>query len=342
MNRTTKRFTIVWAVIITLVAAFTFIDLPYYVTTPGEARELDDVIKVDGGSPDKGEFMLTTVRVGEANIIQYVWAQFNQYHELISEDMIKREGESDKEYHERQLEVMAGSQTDATIVAYQAAERSITINHKGVLVTGIVEGMPAEGKLQAGDLITGVDGESIEKTKELLDVLGEYSKSDKVVITFKRNKKEQEIELGFSAFPERFNTEDGKVGIGITGPVTAKTIKTEPSIDINTDQIGGPSAGLMFSLEIYNQLTEEDWTKGYKIAGTGTITEDGEVGPIGGIKQKVVAADGSGADIFFAPVAHSNYEDALEAAEDIKTKMKVVPVETFKDASDFLKQLEKK
>ncbi|WP_270181768.1 SepM family pheromone-processing serine protease [Alkalihalobacillus sp. CinArs1] len=342
MNRTTKRFSIVWAVIIILVAAFTFIDLPYYVTTPGEARELDDVIKVDGGSADEGEFMLTTVRVGEANIIQYIWAQFNQYHELISEDMIKREGESDEEYHERQLEVMAGSQTNATIVAYQAADRSITINNQGVLVTGVVEGMPADGKLEPGDLITGVDGEKIEKTKQLLDMLSEYSESDTVVITFKRDEEERDVEVGFDTFPERFNTEDGKVGIGITGPVTAKTIKTDPTIDINTDQIGGPSAGLMFSLEIYNQLTETDWTKGHKIAGTGTITEDGEVGPIGGIKQKVVAADGSGADIFFAPVAHSNYEDALEAAEDIKTKMKIVPVETFKDASDYLKQLEKK
>ncbi|MFP3361706.1 S16 family serine protease, partial [Planococcus sp. SIMBA_143] len=79
----------------------------------------------------------------------------------------------------------------------------------------------------------------------------------------------------------------------------------DPSIKINTDEIGGPSAGLMFSLEIYNQLTEEDWTKGYEIAGTGTINDEGEVGPIGGIKQKIVAADGSGAEIFFAPVAHS-------------------------------------
>lgn len=342
MNRNTKRFTIVWAVIIALVAAFTFIDLPYYVTTPGEARELDDVIKVEGGSADGGEFMLTTVRVGEANIIQYIWAQFNQYHELINEDMIKREGESDKEYHERQLEVMAGSQTNATIVAYQAADKSITINNKGVIVTGIVEGMPADGKLQTGDLIIGVNEKEIEKTKQLLDVLGDFTKSDKVTLTIKRNDKEKEVQVGFAEFPERFNTEDGKVGIGITGPVTAKTIKTEPTIDINTDQIGGPSAGLMFSLEIYNQLTEDDWTKGYKIAGTGTISEEGEVGPIGGIQQKIVAADGSGADIFFAPVAHSNYEDALEAAEDIKTRMKVVPIETFQDAVDYLKQLEEK
>ncbi|WP_347550476.1 SepM family pheromone-processing serine protease [Pseudalkalibacillus hwajinpoensis] len=342
MNRSTRKFTFGWVIILVIVAAITFIDLPYYVTTPGEARQLDDVVSVEGGSADGGEFMLTTVRVGEANVIQYVWAQFNEYHELIAEEMIKREEETDEEYHQRQLEVMAGSQASATIVAYQAAGKEITITKDGVLVTGIIEGMPADGKLELGDLIVKVNGETVEETEQLLELLGQYSESDTVTLTIKRVGEEQEVELGFQAFPEPYNTEDGKVGVGITGPVTATTIETDPELKIDTDQIGGPSAGLMFSLEIYNQLTEEDWTKGYEIAGTGTINEDGEVGPIGGIKQKIVAADGSGAEIFFAPVAHSNYDDAMEAADDIKTEMKIVPVETFQDAVDYLKQLKVK
>ena len=74
-----------------------------------------------------------------------------------------------------------------------------------------------------------------------------------------------------------------------------------PKVTVKTDEIGGPSAGFMFSLEIYNQLTEEDLTKGYQIAGTGTIDADGTVGPIGGIEQKIVAADKAGAEFFFAP-----------------------------------------
>ncbi|MBN8207361.1 PDZ domain-containing protein [Bacillus sp. NTK071] len=339
MNRGTKKFTFIWVMIIVVVAAFTFIDLPYYVTTPGEARELDEVIKVEGGSEDKGEFMLTTVRVGQANLMQYVWAQFNEYHELIPEELIKREGETDEQYHQRQLDVMANSQTSATIVAYQAAGEGIEVTNNGVLVTGIIEGMPADGKLEIGDLITKVDDKNIETTEELLDKLGTYSESETVNLTFDREGTKKEIEVGFSPFPEPYNTEKGKVGVGITGPVTSTSIETDPPIDIKTDQIGGPSAGLMFSLEIYNQLTKEDWTKGYEIAGTGTINEKGEVGPIGGIKQKIVAADSSGAEIFLAPVAHSNYDDAMEAAKDIKTEMKIVPVETFQDAIDYLKQL---
>ena len=342
MNRSTRKFTIIWVILIVLVAALTFIDLPYYVTTPGEARVLDEVINVEGGAEDSGEFMLTTVRVGEANVMQYVIAKFNEYHELIPEELIKREGETDEQYHQRQLDVMANSQTSATIVAYQAAGKDITITNNGVLVTGIIKGMPADGKLEIGDLIVQVDGKKIEQTEELLDELGSYKESDTVSMKIKRDDTEKEIEVGFAPFPDKYNAEDGKVGVGITGPVTATNVKTDPSIKINTDQIGGPSAGLMFTLEIYNQLTEEDWTKGYDIAGTGTISEDGEVGPIGGIKQKIVAADSSGAEIFFAPVAHANYDDAMEAAEDIKTDMKVVPVEKFQDAVDYLKQLKTK
>ncbi|MCK9906873.1 hypothetical protein MXD63_43635, partial [Frankia sp. Cpl3] len=95
--------------------------------------------------------------------------------------------------------------------------------------------------------------------------------------------------------------------------------------------IGGPSAGLMFTLEIYDQLnTELDVTRGYRVAGTGTISADGTVGRIGGINHKIVAADKAGAEIFFAPDDAegeiSNYQEAMATAKRIGTKMRVVPV----------------
>jgi PDZ domain-containing protein len=102
----------------------------------------------------------------------------------------------------------------------------------------------------------------------------------------------------------------------------------------------------MFSLEIYNQLNKEDYTKGYQIAGTGTIDPDGTVGPIGGIEQKIVAADKAGAEIFFAPNVKggkdSNYPAAVKTARDIHSKMKIVPVDTFDDAINYLNKLPNK
>ncbi|WP_369813161.1 S16 family serine protease [Virgibacillus halodenitrificans] len=135
---------------------------------------------------------------------------------------------------------------------------------------------------------------------------------------------------------------DGKVGIGIR-LVTDRSVTVDPEVHFSSGRIGGPSAGLMFSLEIFDQLTEEDFTRGYEIAGTGEIDYNGNVGRIGGIDKKVVAADREGADIFFAPNENgnkdSNYQVAKEKAAEIDTSMKIVPVNTFQDAVDYLKGL---
>lgn len=99
----------------------------------------------------------------------------------------------------------------------------------------------------------------------------------------------------------------------------------------------------MFSLEIYNQLVKEDMTKGHRVAGTGTINDKGEVGPIGGISQKIVAADKEEAEIFFAPnekgAAGSNYREAVKTAKKIDSDMKIVPVDSFSDAVTYLEKL---
>ncbi len=124
---------------------------------------------------------------------------------------------------------------------------------------------------------------------------------------------------------------------------------------MKTEDIGGPSAGLMFTLEILNQLLDENLTKGYAIAGTGEMLIDGSVGRIGGIDYKVIAADRDGIEIFFAPddeitaqmkakypELESNYTTAVKTAKDIGTKMKIVPVKTVDDAIAYLKQLQPK
>jgi len=118
-------------------------------------------------------------------------------------------------------------------------------------------------------------------------------------------------------------------------------------VTIQAGEIGGPSAGLMFSLEIMNKLTPEDLTKGYQIAGTGTIDTEGNVGVIGGIQHKVIAADKAGAEIFFAPKDYvsadgqriNNYTDAIQRGDEIHTKMKIVPVGTMDDALQYLQSL---
>ncbi|WP_349410393.1 SepM family pheromone-processing serine protease [Pseudalkalibacillus sp. SCS-8] len=332
-----------WAVVL-LAVLIAFLPLPYYHTQPGDAKLLSPIIQVEDGNKAEGSFMLTTVLVGKANAAEFLWAKLREYHEVFPEDHVKGSDETEEEYETRQLQLMQSSQHAATIVAYKEADKNIEITNKGVFITGVISGMPAADHLEVGDLITALNGKEIKTAEELVKRLKAFDEGDEVELTVKRNDGVENVKIKLKTFPERLvnKGDEERAGIGITYPVTFTEIKTDPKLKIDTAQIGGPSAGLMFTLEIYNQLTEVDWTKGYNIAGTGTMNEKAEVGPIGGIKQKVVAADNAGAEVFFAPEGAGNYKNAKEAAEDIGTEMEIVPVKTFKDALDYLKNLKEK
>lgn len=335
-----KRYLIVLAVILLL----NFIKLPYYYSQPGIAQELNGVINVEGTNGiEEGAFMLTTVEMARATPLYYLWAQFSDYRHIMPEEQVRSSDETDSDYQERQRLLMSNSQEMAKIAAYEQADAEVSFEYHGVLVTNLIEGMPAAAELKTGDLITEINGTPSHTSEELLELLEGYSEGDVVTLSVTRNDESRTVELAFQPFPKEYEVEEGRVGLGILSPVTDRDVTFSPNVTIDETEIGGPSAGLMYSLEIYNQLVDEDITHGYRIAGTGTINDEGIVGPIGGASQKVVAADKAGAKYFFAPNASgqngTNYEEAKHAAEDIGTDMQVVPVETIEDALRFLEEL---
>lgn len=318
-----------------------YYSLPYYVSKPGMAKELAPIITVENGYKDEGNFMLTTVRMGRANIYSYLEAKVRKYEEIYPVDLILNKKETEEEYNTRQLHLMAGSKLNAIEVAYRHAGLRVDYDYKGIYVMQVLPGMPAEGKLQAGDRIFKVDGHEFPSSEKFIEYVGKKSAGDKIAVTFLRNKDTKTATIKLKPFKE----DPKKIGIGIS-LVDDKEIKVDPKVKVRTDEIGGPSAGLMFSLEIYNQLTKDDLTKGYQIAGTGTIDVDGTVGPIGGIEQKIVAADKAGAEIFLAPnekgIKGSNYKAAVKTANEIHTKMKIIPIDTFDEAVSYLEKLPEK
>lgn len=318
-----------------------YYSLPYYVSKPGMAKELAPIISVENGYKEKGNFMLTTIRMGRANIYSYLEAKIRKYEEIYPLETILYHKETEEEYNVRQLHMMAASKLNAIEVAYRKAGLPVTYDYKGIYVMQVLPDMPAAGKLKAGDRVFKVDGHEFPSSQEFIDYVGKKQSGDQVTLTFSRNKQTKTADL----ILKQFKDQPDKVGIGIS-LVDDKEIVVDPKVTVNTSDIGGPSAGLMFTLEIYNQLTEEDLTKGYQIAGTGTIEVDGTVGPIGGIEQKIVAADKAGAEFFLAPnekgAKGSNYRAAIKTARDINTKMKIVPVDTFDDAVKYLEKLPQK
>ncbi len=329
----------IFAGIILLISAF--YPLSYYVSKPGMAKELEPIIEVANGYDGKGSFMLTTIRMGKANIYSYALAKLSKYQVIYSVEDIRREDESEEEYNVRQLHMMDGSKSNAIELAYTKADIPINYRFKGIYVLHIVPNMPSDGKLEPGDRVTKIDEKKFKSMDQFIEYISGKKAGDKVEVTYVRDGDTNTVSIPVQPFAE----EKSKVGIGI-GLVDDKEIVVDPKVSIDSKEIGGPSAGLMFSLEIYNQLTKTDFTKGYKIAGTGTISNEGTVGRIGGIEQKILAAEKAGAEIFFAPSENgakdSNYNAAVKTAKDIEAEMKIVPVDTFDDAIAYLKKLKVK
>lgn len=332
------RIAMIFTVVVLLVG--TFYTLPYYITRPGSAMELSPIVVVeDGDESEQGEFMLTTVLMGKANVFSYLLAKVKDYYYIYKEEDIRQEDESDEEYYVRQLYMMTSAKLNAVETAFTYANIPYEKTYKGVYVLSVLDTLPASKVIQAGDSITKINGETLTTSEQLINKVSNHEAGDIINLTIVRDGLEQQVDVQLGMVDEN------RVGIGIT-LVDDKEIITEPEVFIDSSDIGGPSAGLMFSLEIYSQLQEGDLTKGYNIAGTGTISADGIVGPIGGVEQKVVAADHSNADIFFAPLDNGNpnsdYVNAKKTAEEIGTDMQIVGVNTFEDAINYLNSLENK
>ncbi|WP_139492872.1 SepM family pheromone-processing serine protease [Brevibacillus dissolubilis] len=346
-KQVTNRSLLWMAAMLLLLIALLYIPLPYYVIRPGSAIELQPLIQVEGGTKEeKGALMLTTVRMGEANPAWYVYAKLSPDVDIVEEEAVISHGETNEDFERREATVMTNSQQVAEAIAFERAGYKVKMEKQGVLVMGTIEDMPARGVLQIGDVITAVNGKRTRTTTDLFDQLKGKKEGEAVALTYLRESKEQKAVLPLKPLVDTEGKPTGRVGFGIR-PDNKLLIEVPKKVTIGTKNIGGPSAGLMFTLEIYEQLKKNiDMTRGYRIAGTGTINPDGSVGRIGGIQHKIIAADIAGAEIFFAPTDSdgevSNYDEAVATAKRIHTAMRVVPVKTVDDAISYLKQLKPK
>jgi len=340
---------------IAMVYAVYFLPLPLFIFSAGTAEVIQPMVQIkQNGTEKKGAFMLTTVRVSDASVFGYLMTFVRPYDELRRKAELLRENESEQEYTQRQEVSMLTSQSSAIQAAYHVMGIPYHISNDAVVIVQVFKDFPASEVLQPGDYIVKVDEKPVRLTEELQKELKGKKAGDTVKVTYKRKSVTRNAEVKLAPLPVEKGSapvkeEERRVGLGIV-PANVQSVKAdakEKQVKIKAGDIGGPSAGLMFSLEIVNRLSEGDISKGYKIAGTGTIDDKGTVGVIGGIQHKVIAADKAGADIFFAPKDYvspngekiANYSDAVQRAKDIRTGMKIVPVATLNDALHYLNSL---
>lgn len=327
------------------IVASIFLPIPYYIEKPGSTIALNELVTVNGQKDQEpGSFSLTSVGVYQATLLRAAQAKFDPFSDIVSEEEFFGDATSE-EYSQMQQYYMSSSQNSAVEQALTLANKPFTFEFKGVYVMHIDPSSNFIDKIHVGDTVTQVDGQTFKSSQEFMDYVQNKTIGEEVEITFLHNGKEEKasgqlIELATNQ----------KAGIGIS-LVDHTEISSEEKIDFHVENIGGPSAGLMFTLQIYEQLTQENLRQNRQIAGTGTINSEGVVGRIGGIDKKIASASAAGMDVFFAPDDEiteemkanfpgilSNYEEAKRAMKKLNTNMKLVPVKTVQDAIDYLKE----
>jgi PDZ domain-containing protein len=325
-----QRVTAVVAVLalIVLVFALNFYKLTVVALSPGPMEDVLTHLKVEG-SPvydSEGKLYLTSVGIDDnVRFYEALLDMANRDVELLPrEDLYPEEQDSDEIDRENAV-LMDTSKETATVVALR--EVGYEIEPTGVQVTQVVDGTPADGKLRAGDRILEIDGRAVASTDEVREAITSHEPGERVAFRFERDDATKKVAMTVAEVQGQ-----PRVGIALRdlfGDLPIKvTIETE-------NNIGGPSAGLMFTLSIIDKLTREDLTAGRRLAGTGAIAPNGDVDPVGGVAEKLIAVRRQGVSTFFIPAANC---DGVRGR--VPDGLRLVKVAKIGDALRFLRDPE--
>jgi len=300
---------------------------------PGIALPVEPMVTVPPqyDHPPQGTFILTTV-IPQAPILagEWVYAKLNPEVRLVPAEQIVPSGTTPQEIARQGVQMLNESKQTAIAVGLRLAGYDANVIGEGVRVVTIEPDSPARQVLQPGDVITSLNDEATLTVPDLVNKIEAQSAGLMVELQIQRDSRQMTVKVPL--MPPVHPGGSPRIGI-VVESVGFKTELPFP-VEIRPQKIsGGPSAGLMFTLTVYNLVTARDLTSGRKIAGTGTISLDGTVGPIGGVEQKVAAAEGAGAEYFLSPP--ENYA----AAKSVARHIQVVEVSTAEQAIQFLKSL---
>jgi Lon-like protease len=296
------------------------------------------VIQITGRKtyPTTGNLNMTTVRVTGAdysmNVVEAVLGWVRHDDKVVEHDTLYPPGQTAQQADQENAEEFSQSQDSAKVAALD--ELKIPVPSR-VIVAAVVKGGASEGVLHAGDEIKAVDGNTITSDDQVAKFVTKHTPGQKVVFTVVRaaDVKKKAPPTRQVAISTRASDDTGpkRAVVGIQAGVEHLFPFT---IDIRLADVGGPSAGTMFALGIIDELTPGSLTGGRFVAGTGTIDDNGNVGPIGGISLKTIGARDKGAQFFLTPA-----DNCEEAAKDVPGGLTLVKVKTLGDAMAALKDI---
>jgi PDZ domain-containing protein len=308
-----------------------YVSIPYYSLGPGPARNVAELVHVSGERvyPSSGRFFLTTVAVSTrpVSLFEAVVAWIDPAVSVVPRRALVQPGLTDQQ----QDQYNALDMEESKYAAVLAATRAVGINAPplpGARVIGVAAGFPAEGKLKQDDLIVAVDGVNVTNPEAAVRPIVAKPVGSSITLVVVRGDRRVTTEIRTVASPR---VEDH--GRPVLGVRLAPAFRLPFAVTIDSQNIGGPSAGLAFALTLVDAITAEDFTRGHRVAVTGTIDSEGRIGPVGGVAFKVVAAEHEGADVFLVPA------DEVKEAKRAAKKAKVIGVATLSEAIAALREL---
>ncbi len=336
MSRRNVSSVVVVALLVGLLGVATLLPVPYVTMSPGPTVNVlaeqsgKPAVEIDGAPtyPTDGSLRLTTVSVtspgSDISLVEALSAWFDGTRAVYPRDAIYPPEQSAQDVRRQSSVQMVSSQDTAVAAALTELGHKLPLR---VEVLAVTPGSPAEGKLEVRDRILEVDGTAITDVEQVSQLIQRSGTDRPVDVVVKRDGRRVRVTLT----PEPSSDDAGRAVVG----VQIGTGYDFPfQVDVNIgDQIGGPSAGLVFSLAVYDELTKGSLIDGNSVAGTGTISADGKVGPIGGIQQKIVAAADAGAQVFLVPTDNCDSAVGADVSED---EIRLVRVATLGEAVDAL------
>lgn len=317
-------------------AVLWFVPTRDYVILPGVTENLGRIVQVHGSRRSSGKMLMVAVDIEPANLYYYLIGRYTPYGELVPRRELLGPSGNESQYERMNVQMMDQSHLYAKVAALRLLGYPASESGQGALVYGVVPHSPAYGHLRAGDVVVAVDGQAVHIDTDMENILGRVRPGARVTVTVLRRGRHLQFRLG--TVPNPTLAHHAMVGISILTDRPTFTIPVP--IHIDTGPISGPSAGMMFSLSIIDQLRPGlDLAHGMTIAGTGTIDAQGDVGAIGGVREKVITVYRAGAKVFLVP--YGDYADAVAEARaiGISGRMRIIPVGTLQQAVQALQRL---
>ncbi|MQB00030.1 MAG: PDZ domain-containing protein [Actinobacteria bacterium] len=314
---------------VVLIAVALYVPVPlFYEFVPGPVSDVQELVEVENIETysSEGKLFLTTVNVDtKVTVAKMIAALFDDSEQVVFKEQVTG-GSTLEELEEQQRLEMRTSKQQAKVLALGALGVAAPPRGSGARVAQTVPSYPAHDVLEEGDVILEMSGRPVSSTCDAMEGIRRIEPGQELTMTIERGSERESITVETVENPN----EPGTAFLGVAMEDVEPELDSDIEVRFKTGEIAGPSAGLMFSLALYDQLTPEDLTGGRKIAGTGTIGCKGVVGPIGGIEQKIAAAEDAGAELFLSP--DGNFEAARSVADEIK----VVAISDFDEALSYL------